>query len=181
VKLITEALDEVRRDIWQQLRRLPDDRWAKAFKGARWALLKKPEDLTEAQADQLARIKRCRGSIWRAYEMKEQFRAIFAEDLTRHQAAVLLDRWCARAQSSRLAPFVKAGRTMRHRREILLNAIEHGISNGRVEGLNTKVRLIVRRAYGFHSADAALALVMLGAGPIDLKLPHERALAQAAA
>jgi hypothetical protein len=40
--------------------------------------------------------------------------------------------------------------------------------------LNTKVRLIIRRAYGFHTADAALALVMLGAGPIDLKLPHER-------
>ena len=86
---------------------------------------------------------------------------------------MLFDRWCARAQRSRLAPFIKAARTMRHRRDLILNAIEHGISNGRVEGLNTKVRLIVRRAYGFHSADAALALVMLGAGPIDLKLPHD--------
>jgi hypothetical protein len=56
-----------------------------------------------------------------------------------------------------------------------------GISNGRVEGLNTKVRLLVRRAYGFHSADAALALVMLAAGPIDLKLPHERAAMKVAA
>jgi transposase len=55
-----------------------------------------------------------------------------------------------------------------------LNAVEHGITNGRVEGFNTKVRLIIRRAYGFHSADAALALVMLAAGPINLQLPHER-------
>ena len=39
---------------------------------------------------------------------------------------------------------------------------------------------IIRRAYGFHSADAVLALVMLGAGPIDLKLPHERTNVQAA-
>lgn len=62
---------------------------------------------------------------------------------------------------------------MREPRDLILNAVEHGISNGRVEGLNTKVRLLVRRAYGFHSADAALALVMLAAGPIDLKLPHE--------
>jgi hypothetical protein len=44
-----------------------------------------------------------------------------------------------------------------------------------------RVRVIVRRAYGFHSADAALALVMLGAGPITLRLPHERAALQAAA
>ncbi|HXH59561.1 ISL3 family transposase [Iamia sp.] len=181
IKLVGDALDEVRRDLWQALRRLPGDRWAKDFKGARWALLKNPEDLTDRQAAQLAKLRRNRGGIWRAYEMKEQFRAIFAGDLTRDQAAVLLDRWCARAQRSRLAPFVKAARTMRRRRDLILNAIEHGLSNGRVEGLNNKVRLIVRRAYGFHSADAALALVMLGAGPIDLKLPHEHPAAPAAA
>lgn len=174
VKLVGDALDDVRRDLWQTLRRLPDPRWAKDFKGSRWALLKNPEDLTDTQATQLAKIKRTRGGIWRAYEMKEQFRAIFAGDLTRSEAAERLDRWCARAQRSRLAPFIKAARTMRQRRDLILNAIEHGISNGRVEGLNNKVRLIVRRAYGFHSADAALALVMLGAGPINLTLPHER-------
>ena len=174
VKLVGDALDEVRRELWNQLRRLPGERWATDFKGARWALLKNPEDLTDTQAAQLARIRRNRGGMWRAYEMKEQLRAIFAGDLTRDQADELLERWCARAQRSRLAPFVRCARTMRQRRDLILNAVEHGISNGRVEGLNTKVRLLVRRAYGFHSADAALALVMLAAGPIDLKLPHER-------
>jgi len=79
------------------------------------------------------------------------------------------------------APFVRAARTMRERRGLIVNTLEHGISNGRVEGLNTKVRLIIRRAYGFHSADAALALVMLSAGPINLKLPHERRPEPAAA
>lgn len=182
VALVGNALDEVRRELWNELRRLPDDRFARDFKGARWALLKNPEDLTETQATQLARIRRNRGGIWRAYEMKEQFRAILAGDLTRDEAGVLLDRWCARAQRCRLESFVRCARTMRERRDLILNAIEHGISNGRVEGLNTKVRLIVRRAYGFHSADAALALVMLGAGPINLQLPHEHGwLDQAAA
>jgi hypothetical protein len=80
----------------------------------------------------------------------------------------------------RLTQRVKAARTMRYRRDLILNAVEHGISNGRVEGLNTKVRLIIRRAYGFHTADAALALVMLGAGPINLQLPHEHPEAQTA-
>jgi len=100
--------------------------------------------------------------------MKEQLRAVFAGDLDRANAAVLLDRWCARAQRSRLGPFIQAARTMRQRRDLILNAVEHGITNGRVEGLNTKVRLIARRAYDFHTADAALALAMLGAGPINL-------------
>jgi len=181
VKLVGDALDEVRRELWNQLRRLPDPRWAKDFKGSRWALLKNPEDLTDVQSLQLARIRRNRGGMWRAYDMKEQFRAILAGDLSRDEAGALLDRWCARAQRSRLAPFVKAARTMRERRDLILNAVEHGISNGRVEGLNTKVRLLIRRAYGFHSADAALALVILAAGPIDLTLPHEQPAAQAAA
>jgi transposase len=181
VKLVGDALDEVRRDLWQQLRRLPDDRYARDFKGARWALLKNPDDLTDRQAAQLAKIRRTRGGIWRAYEMKEQFRAVFAGDLEAAQAIELLDRWITRASRSRLAPFVKAAKTMRERRGIIVNAIEAGISNGRVEGLNTKVRLIVRRAYGFHSAEAALALVMLACGPINLKLPHEHQHQPAAA
>ncbi|KAA0235420.1 MAG: ISL3 family transposase ISAar34 [Acidimicrobiales bacterium] len=140
VKLVGDALDEVRRELWQTLRRLPDDRWAKDFKGSRWALLKNPEDLTDRQAEQLAKIKRNKGGIWRAYEMKEQFRAIFAGDVTRDEAAVLLDAWCARAQRCRLPSFVKAARTMRERRDLILNAIEHGISNGRVEDSTTSSR-----------------------------------------
>ena len=175
VKLVGDALDEVRRDLWQTLRRLPDSRYARDFKGARWALLKNPDDLNERQAAQLAKIRRTRGGIWRAYEMKEQFLAVFAGDLQPATAVELLDRWIARASRSRLAPFVKAAKTMRERRGIIINAIEARISNGRVEGLNTKVRLIIRRAYGFHSAEAALALVILACGPIDLKLPHEHA------
>jgi transposase len=181
VKLVGDALDVVRRQLWNDLRQLPDDRWAKTFKGSRWALLKNPEDLTERQAAQLERIRRTRGGIWRAYEMKEQFRAVFAGDLDPATAVELLDRWIARAQRCRLPPFVKAARTMRERRGLIVNALEHGISNGRVEGLNTKVRLLVRRAYGFHSADAALALVMLSCGPITLTLPHEPRPAQIAA
>ena len=122
-----------------------------------------------------------RGGIWRAYEMKEQFRAVFAGDLEPAEAIGLLDRWIARTLRCRLAPFVKTAKTMRDRRPIIVNAIEAGISNGRVEGLNTKVRLLIRRAYGFHSAEAALALVMLACGPIDLKLPHEHSIDQVAA
>ncbi len=69
---------------------------------------------------------------------------------------------------------VKAAKTIRKHRDGILAAIRLGINNGRAEGLNNHVRLIINRAYGFHSADAALALVMLTCGPITLQLPHER-------
>jgi hypothetical protein len=71
VKLATDALNTVRRDIWQQLRRLPDPDISKKFKGARWALMKNPEDLTTRQATTLTAIKRHGGELWRAYQRKE--------------------------------------------------------------------------------------------------------------
>jgi transposase len=174
VALATTALDRVRRPQWQELRHVDAD-LAKKFKGARWALVRNPEDLTDRQAVTLNAIRRNGGAMWRAYTLKEAFRAIFDHDLD--PAEELLDRWCAWALRSRLAPFVKLARTIRRRREHIINALRLGLTNGRVEGLNNRVRLIVRRAYGFHSADAALGLVMLSCGPIDLKLPHEKTTA----
>lgn len=175
VKAMTDALEELRRDLWQQLRQLPDPAVAKRFKGARWALLKNPDDLTGPQADTLRSIRRNGGAMWRGYQLKEAGREIFAGDLGPTEAIELIDRWCSRAQRSRLAPFVKAAATVRRHRDGIAAAIRYGLSNGLIEGLNNKVRLITRRAYGFHSADAALALVMLSCGPIELRLPHERA------
>jgi transposase len=86
----------------------------------------------------------------------------------------LLDRWCAWAQRSRLPAFIKLGRTIRAHREGILAAIRLDLSNGPVEGRNATIRLITRRAFGFHTAKAAAALVMLCCGPINLQLPHEK-------
>lgn len=172
VKLAGDALDELRRQVWQAARQLPDKRIAKAFKGARWALLKNPDKLTDTQAQTLAEIKRSGGILWRAYQLKEALRAIFAGDLDPDTVGALLERWCSRAQRSRIPELVTAGRTIRNHRDGINAAITRGLSNGRHEGLNNKIRLIIRRAYGFHSADAAIALVMLTCGPVNLELPY---------
>jgi len=174
VKVGTEALNAVRREHWNQLRASAAPEVARRFKGARWALLRNPEDLNDRQADALAAIRRTGGAVWRAYKGKEALRAIFAGDLPEPEVAVLLDRWCAWAQRSRLPAFVKAGRTIRGHRDGILAAIRLGLSNGRVEGRNATIRLITRRAFGFHTAKAAAALVMLCCGPITLLLPHEK-------
>lgn len=174
VMLAGKALDVVRRGHWNQLRATADPALARRFKGARWALLRNPDDLSERQADSLTAIRRSGGAVWRAYKGKEALRAIFAGDLPTAEVTALLDRWCSWAQRSRLPAFVKLGRTIREHRDGILAAIRLGLSNGRVEGRNATIRLITRRAYGFHSAKAAGALVMLTCGPIELLLPHER-------
>jgi hypothetical protein len=85
-------------------------------------------------------------------------------------------RTSIRSSRSRLPAFVKVAKTIGKFRDGILAAIRLKINNGRAEGLNNHVRLIIRRAYGFHSAAAALALVMLSRGPITLRLPYEHPL-----
>ncbi len=174
VQLATTALDKVRREVWQDLRNLPDKDAARKFKGARWALLKNPDDLTDDQAVTLRKLRRRGGDLWRAYALKEALRAVFAGDLSEDDVSALLDRFCSRASRSGLKPFVTVAQTIRKRKQGILAAVRLGINNAQHEGLNRRVRLIVNRAYGFHSAKAALGLVMLTLGPINHVLPHER-------
>jgi transposase len=82
VKLVTDALDIVRRATWNELRKLPDQGAAKKFKGARWALLKRPENLTDDQNTTLRQLRRRGGDLWRAYSLKEAFREISPETST---------------------------------------------------------------------------------------------------
>ena len=82
-----------------------------------------------------------------------------------------LDAWIGWAARSRLAPFVRAARTLRRHRAGILAAIRLGLSNGRLEGLNSRVRLISHRSFGFHSAAPLIALIYLCCGGITIELP----------
>ena len=137
-------------------------------------LLKNPTDLTEDQAATLRKLRRRGGALWRAYTLKEALRAVFAGDLDDTDIAMLLDRFCSRASRSGLKPFVTVAQTIRKHRAGILAAVRLRINNARHEGLNRRVRMIISRSYGFHTARAALALIMLTVGPITHVLPHER-------
>jgi transposase len=169
VKLANHATDEVRRSIMRSLRGTPD---AKTVKKTRWALLKAPENLRAEEKERLATVARLNRPLYRAYLLKEALRAVYRAHPNR--AAARIDAWLARASRSRLPAFVKLARTIRQHREGVLAAIQHGLSNGRLEGLNSKVRMLSHRAFGFHSAHALLALVYLCCGGANLQLPHER-------
>lgn len=169
VKLANEALDQVRREEWNRARRAGGP--AKAIKYTRWALLKRPERLSAEQRTTLEAVRRGNARLWRAYEIKELVRAIYGEPLA--QATKWLDAAIRRSRRSRLAPFKKLGLTLRRYREGILAAVEHGLSNSRLEGLNSRLALINHRASGFHSAAAFIALAMLCVGGFTPVLPHQ--------
>lgn len=170
VSLATDALDEIRREVWNQARRSGEIAVAKDLKGARYALWKNPENLTGRQQQKLATIQKTNEPLYRAYLLKEQLRQIYR--LPAKQAIEMLDEWIAWARRCRLAPFVKLARTITAQRAGIIAAIEHGLSNARVEAINTQIRLITRRAFGFHSPDALIALAMLSLADICPPLPR---------
>jgi transposase len=170
VMLATDALDEIRREVWNDARRSGEITVAKDLKGARFALWKNPENLTDRQAAKLSTIQKTNARLYRAYLLKEQLRQIYR--LPPDAAIILLDAWIAWARRSRLPAFVKLARTITAQRPGILAAIEHGLSNARVEAINTQIRMITRRAFNFHSPGALIALAMLS--PAGLCPPHPR-------
>jgi transposase len=168
VKLANDAVDRVRR---AQVRALQGTVDAGAVKKTRWLLLKAPANLDGVEKVKLALLSKANRPLYRAYLLKEALRQVYQSP---SRAAGRLDAWLAWASRSRLPSFVKLARTVRGHREGILAAIEHGLSNGRLEGLNSKVRLLSHRAFGFHSAEALLALVYLCCSGIDIPLPSDR-------
>jgi len=169
VQWATKALDEVRRSVWNDLRQGGKPELAFALKHARWALWKNPGDLTKAQKFSLAAIQRNNGPLYRAYLLKEQLRAVFQSGMP---GALILDRWLQWACRSKLKPFVKLARSIRRHRPSIYASLIHGLSNARVEGINTKLRLLTRLAYGFHSHAPLISLAMLKLGGLCPPLPR---------
>jgi transposase len=169
VQLATKALDEIRREVWNQARRAGLTALAGELKDARFALWKNPENLTSRQEAKLARIEQANRPLFRAYLLKEQLRQIYR--IPAADAAQLLERWLVWARRCRLQPFVKLAKTITQQREGILAAINHRLSNARVEAINTQIRLITRRAFGFHTPDALIALAMLSLAGLCPPLP----------
>ena len=146
---------------------------ARDLKGARYALWKNPENLTDRQQAKLAWVTKVNHQLFRAYLLKEQLREVFA--LKGEQGKQLLDRWLSWARRCRIPAFVElAQRIVKHR--VAIDAtLEHRLSNGLVESTNTKIRLLTRMAFGFKSPEAMIALAMLNLGGYCPPLPGRQA------
>lgn len=169
VQLGGNAADQVRRDEYNRHGRSStgEGKW---IKGARYSLLKDTTNQTSKQLLKLAEVVLTNRPMYRAFLLLGELRYLYR--LPKDDAPERLDAWLAWASRSKLKPFVKLARTIRAHRQGVLAAITLGISNGRLEALNSRVRLISHRAHGFHSADALIAMVYLCCAGITITLPH---------
>lgn len=169
----TKALDEVRRGLWNELRRAGRHSQAATLKGTRWALVKNPEDLTIDQRSTLAEITQTNKALYRAYLLKEQLRMVFQAKGARGRQ--LLAGWLAWAKRSRLPAFVRLAETIDRYRPLIWNTLQYRMSNAKSEATNTHLRVLTRRAYGYHSPDSLIAMAMLTRGGLCPDLPGRAA------
>jgi len=170
VKLAQRAVDQVRRDEWNAHDRSHTlrGRW---IKGTRWSLLKAPTKQKPEQLALLAEVQHANKALYRAFLLKEELGLLY--QLERPALAdKQLDAWLTWASRSKLDPFVKLARTIRLHRHGILAAIRLHLTNGRLEGLNSRIRLISHRSFGFHSATPLIALIYLCCSGITIPLPR---------
>jgi transposase len=127
-----------------------------------------PEHLAARRA---ARGQQDQPRLYRAFLLKEELRLLYHLPDTA-AAPAHLDAWLAWTSRSKLKPFVNLARTLRARRDGVLAAIRLGLSNARVEAINTQIRMITRRAFGFHSPAALIALAILSLAGLCPPLPR---------
>jgi transposase len=171
-RMAHDALDKVRRELWRTLQH-EDPAVAKSVKGSRFALQRREHNQTRLDRQRLRDIQRLHKPLFRAYLLKETLAD--ALDIADPDEAIrALDAWLAWASRCRLKPFVNVGRTIRRHLAGVRAYLCERLTNGLAEGINTKLRMIARRAFGFHSAKALIAMLFLCCSGIVLDPPLPR-------
>lgn len=140
------------------------------WRRTRTALRTGAERLNDDQHQRVHRLRRRRYQLWRAWELKEQFRDLY-RGVAPDDARAYLRAWCTSALRSRIPAFRHLVKRIRKHFDGIVAAVEWGLSNSRLEGINAKIRLINNRAHGHRSVPALTASIYLGLGGITIDLP----------
>lgn len=156
-RLVQDALDKLRR---AEVRMLEDAGDRSDLKQTKYVLLKNPWNLTWLEAERLSLLQRTNRRLYRGYLL----RTAIADILGRRQVNVVREKlleWIGWANRSRLPSFKKVAKTIKKYLDGIVAIAATGLNNARTEGLNGKIRVITRRAYGFHNAHALIGFIFL--------------------
>lgn len=146
MKNLNDAVTKARRAI----QRLAPAEQHEILKGCRWLLVKNRENLSAEENSTLETLLTASPELKRLYELKESFRNWFNTCKDRQEADDLLSAWLDQAKATGLRAIQGFIRTVERWRQLILNYFVGRHSNGFAEGVNLKIKLINRRAFGYH-------------------------------
>ena len=148
VQGFNRVIDKIRRS--EYLRAKEEDR--PVLKGSRYLLLKNKENLTETQQPRLQKLLALNETLNTVYVLKDQLKMVYYYS-NRDRVKQTLDDWCAMAATvphPAMKAFVKKLRFFEYG---ILNHADYPIGTSNLEGVNNKIKVIKRRAYGYHDTD----------------------------
>lgn len=163
------ALDRLRSAQWQRLR-VEDPAGARWLAGTRFALRRGAGRRSSADWSLIGELAGVNQEVYRAHLWCDQLSVLVRmSDPT--EAAALLRALIQEAPTLGHRRFARLGRALERHHQSILNSIVHRISNGRIEALNSSVRLISHRARGFRHVDNLIAMIHLVCGRHRVELP----------
>lgn len=163
MKQLNGALTKCRREIQ---RHMESKEARDELKGLRWVLVTNEDNLNEEQKAKLNELQRTCPELKACHELKEDFRRIFEEETVRAKAKKRLDAWQDRVRATGLKSLDTFLVTLANWEECILNYFSSGkVTNGVVEGLNNKIKLIKRRGYGYRNNGNFRKRILVECGP----------------
>ncbi len=148
VKLMNEKIDQLRRQLWHMEKDLNK---RKIVKGTRWLLLRNGKDIFDTEyKTRLENALDMNEPLMKAYYLKENLREIWKQPC-KEDAKRAIDDWLVQAFDSKIQPLVKMAQTIRAHKPYILAWYDYPISNGPIEGINNKIKVLKRQMYGFRN------------------------------
>ena len=147
VKLMNEKLDDIRRKVYSMEK---DINKRKVLKGTRYLLLGNGADIFDKQhKTRLENALAMNEPLSKAYYLKEQLRQIWSQPM-KAMAEKVLDDWIRQAEQSKIIQLQKMAVTVKTYKKGILAWYDCHLSTGKVEGINNKIKVMKRNAYGFR-------------------------------
>jgi transposase len=173
VTWVNKAVDQLRGRLRRAAERDKAKDLAGLYSDSRWVVLKDPSRLSHEQKQTLAELTKINTPLFRAYLLKEKLRQILAQGGI--ERIPHFNLWLAWAIRSRIPEMVDLARRLRRYSTDIANTLRYGLTNGPVEGLNSRARQLINTARGFRNIDALKAMLQLGLGPHQPLLPRRPA------
>jgi len=162
VKHLNEAVDEIRKK---------ERKEHESLKGHKYTFLKKDKDLTYEQKTSKYEFILDYPALGEAVRLRETFNDFWDFD-KKEEAAAFLAFWCDLADESNIIPFRKFTNMIRSHWSGVINYVDAKISNGVLEGINSKIQLAKRRARGYRNVDNFISMIYFIAGKLEFDYPH---------
>lgn len=145
VQNLHKAIHKIRREA-QKEAATEDER--SQLKGLRYLLLKNEHKLTDSDKRRLAQLKETHPELYQVWLLRQKLYEWYETQTTPEEARLSLNNWIADAQQLGLKPLDAFCATLQTWQTEITNFFHHRITSGFVEGMNSKIRVLKRIAFG---------------------------------